>query len=273
MNNPLVISVLAKNKEHILPTYLNCLLLQTAVNSDTIFYIRTNDNRDNTDQLLKDWYDKWKGKYRMVFDDSSIDENLKNYDNHEWNAFRFKILGGIRQKSIEFAISQNADYFIADADNLISPSTISDIRSTGLPVVAPLLHPFDKHSMYSNFHTAVDQNGYFASDSIGLYNNLLYQHIKGLVEVPVVHCTYFIQNSTLPFINYDDDSYRFEYVVFSDVLRKAGIPQYLDTRKIYGMISFSTDDSAFLSEQENNPNFKEFIEYINKLTPTEWQIR
>jgi hypothetical protein len=273
MKRPLVIAILAKNKEHILPTYLNCLLRQTAVDSNTIFYIRTNDNKDGTAELLKEWYLKWNWKYRMVFDDSSVDPKLIKYENHEWDSFRFKLLGEIRQKSIEFAISEGADYFIADADNLISPKTIENLRNTNLPVVAPLLHPFDDRSMYSNFHTEIDGNGYFAQDNFGLYNNLLYQQIKGLVDVKVVHCTYFIKNEILPHISYDDNSYRFEYVIFSDVLRKKNIPQYLDTREIYGRISFSVDQESYENELKNNPPYNQFVEYINKSTPKEWQIR
>jgi len=273
MKRPLAIAVLAKNKEHILPTYLNALLLQTEVNSDTLFYIRTNDNRDQTDEVLRDWYKKWNWKYKMVFDDSSIDTSLLGIDNHDWNGHRCKILAEIRQKSIDFAISENADYFVADCDNLISPETITQLRSTGLPVVAPLLQCAVETSMYSNFHTDVDINGYFKQDDIGLYNNLLYQRIKGLVDLKVVHCTYYIKNSVLPQIVYDDDTYRYEYVMFSDNLRKKGIPQYLDTRKVYGRISFSVDQPSFDEELTNNPTFKDFVEYINKSTPKRWQIR
>ena len=35
---------------------------------------------------------------------------------------------------------------------------------------------------------------------------------------------------------------RHEYVVFSDSARKAGIPQYLDNRQIYGYITFGEGD-------------------------------
>ena len=36
----------------------------------------------------------------------------------------------------------------------------------------------------------------------------------------VVHCTYFINYNVLDKICYDDNSYRYEYVIFSDSLRK-----------------------------------------------------
>lgn len=270
MNRPLVIAILAKNKAHILPTYLNSLLAQTAVDSNTIFYIRTNDNKDNTSEILRSWYEKWNWKFRMVFDDSSINPELLNFENHEWNGLRFKILGGIRQKSIEFAIQHNADYFIADADNILEPTTIEKLRKTGLPVVAPLLRSVDNSSMYSNFHSSIDSNGYFIDDEI--YTKILYRVIRGLIEVPVVHCTYFVRNEALPAITYDDDTYRFEYVIFSDSLRKAGISQYIDSRILYGRASFSVNAEEWQKDLQN-PEVSALVEYINKSIPTEWQTK
>jgi hypothetical protein len=263
----LVIPIIAKSKAHILPLYLNSILTQTILDWDTIFYIRTNDNNDDTANVLFDWYNKWKWKFKMVFDDSSIDEGLKTIENHDWSTHRFKILGEIRQKSIQFAISEKADYFIADCDNIIKPHTIESLMSTNLPVVAPLLHSFNPNSMYSNFHSSIDENGYFANDD--MYSNILYQKYKGVIEVPVVHCTYFIKNEVLPHIIYDDNSLRYEYVIFSDSLRKAGIPQYIDNREIYGGISFSTSTIS-LEEDEKNKSFKDLREYINKETNKIW---
>jgi hypothetical protein len=197
----------------------------------------------------------------MVIDDSSVDESLKEQENHDWTYNRFKILGDIRQKSIQFAIAEGADYFIADADNICIPNTIKALRATNLPVVSPLLRHVDPSSMYSNFHSSIDENGYFKSDDI--YNSLLYQQTKGLVEVPVVHCTYYINNEALPYVIYDDGSGRYEYVIFSDSLRKSNIPQYLDTRKIYGKISFSTNAQE-IAHDYTNAEFRELDEYITK---------
>ena len=55
---------------------------------------------------------------------TSIDETLKQYGNHEWNYHIFKILGQIRQESIEWAREQNSHYFVVDADNFIAPFTL-----------------------------------------------------------------------------------------------------------------------------------------------------
>lgn len=265
---PLVIAILAKSKAHILPLYLKSLLAQTALSSNTIFYIRTNDNKDETAKILKDFYMKWSWKYRMVFDDSSIDESLLQWSNHDWNPHRFRILGDIRQKSIEFAIREGADYFIADADNIILPHTIHQLRSTGLPVVAPLLWMVDETSMYSNYHSSIDADGYFANDDI--YQKILYRNVKGLIELPVVHCTYFIRNEALKHVNYLDDTTRHEYVVFSDSMRKAGIPQYIDNREVYGRISFAENDEE-LAVNYTHQHFRELDEYITKSIPASWQ--
>ena len=67
---------------------------------------------------------------------------------------------------------------------------------------------------------------------------ILERHVRGVVEVPVVHCTYLVRADVIPELTYEDDSGRHEYVVFSDSARKAGIPQYLDNRQVYGYITF-----------------------------------
>jgi hypothetical protein len=84
-----------------------------------------------------------------------------------------------------------------------------------------------------------------------------------------VHCTYFIKNEVLPSVVYDDNTGRYEYVIFSDSLRKTGIPQYLDTREVYGRISFSTNKESFDS-QALDPNFSQLIEYINREVQKIW---
>lgn len=272
MSKPLVISILAKSQAHILPLYLKSLMAQDIGPRDVIFYIRTNDNRDNTADILRDWYLKWNWKWRMVFDDSSIDQSLISMENHDWNYNRFKILGAIRQASVDFAKAEGADYFVADVDNIILPYTISSLRSVNLPVVAPLLSNAEPSSLYSNFHSDIDDNGYFKDDE--RYLKLFYQNYKGLIEVPVVHCTYFIKNEVLPSVNYDDGSGRYEYVIFSDSLRKAGISQYLDTRDVYGKITFATKnedlEECYNLVDHRGASLNSVEEYINKSLPKEY---
>jgi hypothetical protein len=261
MKKPLVIAILAKSVEHILPLYLKSIECQSAIDDNTIFYVRTNDNKDNTAHVLWDWLSKMNKRHEIYFDDTSIYPKLKELENHDWSDHtRFKILGEIRQKSIDFAIERGADYFIADCDNITLPHTIDSLRNLNLPVVAPLLHTIYPDSLYSNFHSSIDENGYFLSDEI--YQKLYNRTIKGIIELPVIHCTYFIKNEALPFVKYDDLSGRYEYVIFSDSLRKSGIPQYLDNRSYYGSIFFTNTKDEF-SRDINYEPAKKLLEFYN----------
>lgn len=230
------IAILAKDKAHTLPLYLECIEQQTWPASKTYLYIRTNNNNDTTQSILESWITKVQHKYAGIyFDGSNVDVPVEKYKQHEWNCERFKVLGKIRQDSVSWARAHHSHYFVADCDNFIKPHTIDALMNTNLPIVAPLLHT--QNSCYSNFHAAIDKNGYFADSYLNF--DLLEGKIKGLIEVPVVHCTYFVRFDVLDKLSYDDQSYRYEYVIFSDSARKNSIPQYLDTREIYGGISFA----------------------------------
>jgi hypothetical protein len=60
-------------------------------------------------------------------------------------------------------------------------------------------------------------------------------------ELPVVHCTYLVRAELIPQLSYVDASHRYEYVVFSDCARRRQIPQYLDTRQVYGYLTMDED--------------------------------
>jgi hypothetical protein len=250
MKRPLVIAILAKSVEHILPLYLKAIESQTEIDEKTIFYIRTNDNRDRTAEILREWKEKMEVKHEVFFDDSSVSESIKNEPNHHWYYERFKILGEIRQKSIQFAIDRGADYFVADCDNIILPHTIQSLRMLNLPVVAPILRNVNTNSIYANYHSEIDENGYYLEGE--KYGKIFSGEYKGVLDVPVVHCTYLIRNEFLKFVSYDDMSGRYEYVIFSDSLRKVGIPQYIDNRGFYGALFFSSDQKGFEDELEFN---------------------
>lgn len=58
----------------------------------------------------------------------------------------------------------------------------------------------------------------------------------------MVHCTYLVRGDVIPELTYEDTTTRHEYVVFSDSARKAGVPQYLDNRQVYGYVTFGEGD-------------------------------
>lgn len=240
----ITIAILVKDKAHTLPLYLSCIEYQTWPKSKTYLYIRTNNNNDNSANILRSWVEKVQDKYLGVFFDASdVTEDITQYKQHEWNCTRFKVLGRLRQESLNWAYERGSHYFVADCDNFIFPWTLENIVATNLPIVAPLLN---SNCAYSNFHAAIDANGYLLD--CPLYLPLVNRDIRGLIELPVVHCTYFVNYDVLHEMSYDDDSYRFEYVIFSDTARKKNIPQYLDTRKMYGYITFAENTIALINE-------------------------
>lgn len=229
----LVFTILARDKERTLPQYLNCLLNQTYPKLNIHLYIKTNDNADTTCDILKQFIKDHGESYASVFYcDADIKHDMTRH--HEWNTDRFKILGKIRQDSIDYALNLKADYFVADCDNFIEPCTLDEmmkIRTLG--IISPMLV---SSTLYSNYHVKVDDHGYFAgSDN---YTPIYFKELKGCIEVAVVHCTYFINHETLTHISYDDDSCKHEYVIFSKVLRDKKIPQYIDNRTYYGYLTF-----------------------------------
>lgn len=242
---PVTIAILAKDKAHVLEEYLECIEKQTWPKHKTYLYIRTNNNNDHTAAVLKGWLSRVRHLYKEVYyDDTDVSENVQQYAQHEWNETRFKVLGQIRNDSIAFARRKKSHYFVADCDNFLKPHVIEQLVRTGLPIIAPFL--IKSNSYYSNYHAQVDRAGYYESNA--LYYDIHSQKTKGLIEVPVVHCTYLIRYEHLDSVSYDDGTGRYEYVIFSDNARKKGVAQYIDNREIYGTITMAEDRAQFVDE-------------------------
>ncbi|MDP4099369.1 glycosyltransferase family 2 protein [Paenibacillus sp. P96] len=250
----LTLAILAKDKAHVLPLYLKMIERQTYPSSSINLYIRTNNNNDHTAEILKNWVDRVKDDYHEVyFDDGDVEEPVQEYSPHDWNALKLKVLGRIRMESIQWAMERGTHYAVVDCDNFIAPDTLESLMNTGLPAVAPLLKVAEvQESNYSNFHHLTDANGYYIPSDP--YFQILYRAIIGLIQVDVIHCTYLIRKEVLPYARYDDDSARFEYVIFSQGLRNAGIPQYIDNRRIYGALTF-VDTAEDFVEKNVEHNF------------------
>lgn len=232
-----LIAILAKQMAAALPLYLECLTNLDYPKSKISIYIRTNNNTDETETILRAWVEKFGPQYAGVeFDASDVSERVQEYALHEWNSTRFRVLGYIRQVSLQKAIEQNCEfYFTADVDNFLRPSTLRELVSLNVPIVAPFLRSIEKGSYYSNYHAAVDAQGYYAH--CDQYDWVLNRWIQGVVEMPVVHCTYLVRVDVIPLLSYQDETDRHEYVIFSDTARKNSVVQYLDNRQIYGYMA------------------------------------
>jgi glycosyltransferase involved in cell wall biosynthesis len=233
-----LLAILAKQKEPSLPLYLECVEALDYPKSSIFLYVRTNNNTDSTEHILRDWIDRVGHLYAGVeFDTTNVADKVEQFGVHEWNPTRFRVLAQIRNISLRKALDRACDfYFVADVDNFIRPCTLRELVALNLPIVAPFLRSISPNARYSNYHAEIDANGYY--QHCDQYDWIVHRWVRGIVEVPVVHTTYLMRADVLGELTYEDDSHRYEYVILSDVARKRAIPQYLDNRQVYGYVTF-----------------------------------
>lgn len=244
----ILIAILAKQKEAVLGLYLECIERLDYPKSSIVLYIRTNNNLDGTEKVLRRWIDRVGHLYAgVVFDPTEVEVPVEQFGVHEWNATRFAVLAHIRNVSLLKTLEHQCDYyFTCDVDNFIRPQTLSALVSLGLPVVAPFLRSIEPERYYSNYHAEIDDQGFYVD--CDQYFWMLNRWVRGIVEVPVVHCTYLVRSDVIPLLSYSDGTERHEYVIFSSNARAAGISQYLDNRHVYGYIAFDRGDRKILED-------------------------
>jgi GR25 family glycosyltransferase involved in LPS biosynthesis len=246
-------AILAKQAENTLPLYLKCLLNQDYDKKSIVLYIRTNDNTDQTESILEKFISEHGDKFSsVIYDNSSVDTRLQEFQNHDWNAFRFQILGKIRNHSLKLAEENECDfYFVCDVDNFIVSNTLSNLVSLNLEIVAPMLvNAKSKEArdagigggdLYSNFHCDYDEEGAYLHDS--RYDRLITREDRGIHRVRLIHCTYLVRVDVIPKIDYLLNPYNYEYRNFTISAEQNGVPQYLDNRIPYGSLSLIDDPS------------------------------
>ena len=169
-------------------------------------------------------------------------------------------LPDIRKQSIGYCAANLTDYFSIDENIIIHPKTLRRLHDLNLEVVAPML-VYD--GQYSNFHAYVDDRGYYRSGEN--YHKILSRELNGVLNVPVVNSCYLVRNEWLKYVDYDDHSGRLEYVIFSDALRKNGIPQYIDNTCNYGiMVNYKGKTEKQIRDLEATNNKKFYLGINNR---------
>ena len=249
-----LLAILARNKAHTLPYYLECIENFQYDKQSIVVYINTNNNEDATQEILQAWADKHKNDYRLiVFEEHQVD-GLEPTRAHQWSSERLKLLGSIRNKSLQMTKKYGCDYyFVADCDNFLIPETLKDLVSKNKPIVAPLLKSVPlPNDTYANFWPKSEANGYCCNRFPGpsrLYYNIRTRQQIGTFKVDVVHCTYLIKAECLDQLSYVDGSSKHEFVIFSKSACDHGVDQYICNERDYGtQIHF--EDDQWLSRQE-----------------------
>ena len=253
-----LLAILARNKEHVLSRFLSCIDALDYNKKLIRVYINTNNNEDNTEQMLTAWATKNRDLYQDIVFESHKVEGLPDARPHEWTTARFKVLGTIRNTSLQKA--KDCDYyFVVDCDNFITPCTLKELIAKDKPIIAPLLKPIpEKDDCYSNYFCAINADGYYSEhpDYLKILNN----QMQGTFKVPVVHCTYLIKSSYLDKLTYVDGSDDYEFVIFSKSARKNGIDQYICNEKNFGVLAHFYDD---ISRDEEKKRLNEYFEQVH----------
>jgi glycosyltransferase involved in cell wall biosynthesis len=63
----ITIAILCKQKAHCLPLYLDCIDNQTYPKNLISIYIRSNNNTDNTLEILQAWANKHREEYDEIY--------------------------------------------------------------------------------------------------------------------------------------------------------------------------------------------------------------
>lgn len=140
--DPIVfVAILAKQKEIVLPYWLECLDALDYPKDRIVLYVRSNNNTDATESILRGWIAEHGKEYRAVYEVyDDVDVPVEKYDVHEWNEERFSVLARIRQDSVELAQELDVDfYFVCDVDNFLLPHTLRSLVQWNVGVVAPML--------------------------------------------------------------------------------------------------------------------------------------
>jgi hypothetical protein len=262
---PLVfVHILAKDKKPVLPLYLECIENLDYPKNRMIVYIRTNNNQDSTDAILMDWYDKVRSQYHsIILDDSDVSERVQDYRGHEWNDLRLNVIRRLRDDGLNECRKTDAEfYFTVDCDNFVKPNTLRMLVEANKTVIAPLLRyaydPEEKaenpwaNPWYSNFANKVNDYGDVMDNSH--YYGLLERNVPGLHEVELVHATYLVRRDIVDVISYQNGTMGWDYINFASNLRRAGIPQILDNREVYGCMTLA----------ENEPASRAYMEMISQ---------
>lgn len=258
-----LLAILARNKAHILPLYLSSIENLQYEKKDITVYINTNNNEDETREILEEWITKKGSLYRKIIFESHEVPNLSCPGPNEWTCDRLHALALIRNKSLSIAKEERCDYyFVIDCDNFVIPSTLADLVAKDLPIVAPMLRTIpEPGDINSNFFYEVTETGYFKGFP-NEYFDILNRAKIGTFKMPLVQCTYLIKCDYLDKLSYTDDTQAFEFIIFSRTARKNRVGQYICNEKFYG---YNVNYYKKLSLTEEKISFQRLIPKIQAL--------
>ena len=75
--------------------------------------------------------------------------------------------------------------------------------------------------------------------------------IQGVIQVPLVHCTYLLKKNILRFVNYRVIEGNWEYRNFAISLNKSKVEQFIDARRTYGYLTLSNHANRLYEDMDS----------------------
>lgn len=257
-NKKILLAILARNKEHILPTFLKCIDNLDYDKKLISVYINTNNNEDKTEEILSEWVEKNKDLYNAIdFEKHEVKDLAKEELPHNWNSERLKTLAEIRNKSLKKTDEYKCDYyFVVDCDNFIAPYTLKELIQKDKPIIAPMLKAIpEENDPASNFFYSITDNGYYKNDPV--YYLILDRKVIGTFKAPLVHCTYLVKAEYLNKLSYTNGTDEYEFIIFSRSARNGGVDQYICNEKIFG---YSVNFFSKVTKEEEKSRLSAWLE-------------
>jgi len=226
-------TILARDKEPNMSMFFQCIENTDYDPKCIDIYAHTNNNSDRTGEMLKDWCNgnrKRFGNMHMVEEDiPELRDKPGRKSETDWYAnggIRLVKLAEIRQKSLEYAYSQNCQYyFVCDIDNFFPPETLQYCVTQNKPIIAPMMVQ-NNGGAPRGFYFQCSESGYWKDTALSrpIWN----KDIRGIFEVELVHMCYLMRTDNLKRgISYHTDGIQMEYVTFANSARQNRIKQYV----------------------------------------------
>ena len=248
--NTVLIAIIARNKGHFLPLYLDGINNLDYPKNLIHIYIDTNNNNDNTEALLKEWARVMEDQYVSIYFNSHDQPELAEDDGmpHYWNETRTGVLSKIREASLRYAENLGVDYyFTADCDNIVSPHTLKHLIAQDKPFIAPMLesYPFpyslattfldiENRNNLSGFYTFIRTDEKLGTDH---FFDIRFRKKIGTFPVAIIHATYLIRKDVIGKLSYIDpeDKIKWEYITLCVSAIKNNIERYVCNERLFGI--------------------------------------
>ncbi|XP_033732543.1 procollagen galactosyltransferase 1-like isoform X2 [Pecten maximus] len=251
-----MIAILVRNKEHVLPWFLEYLERLEYPKNRIALWIRSDHNKDDSIRMLKQWLAVVEDEYHSVDVNYEYDEEYADERGPcDWSDDRFTNVIKLRQAALDNARKIWADYvFMLDADVVLENSqTLTLLMNEERTIVAPMLNA-SVGETYSNFWGGMTDAGYYLrSDD---YFDIVGRQITGCLRVPMVHSALLINMRHLRTgqiaynpapENYDgpfDD-----IIIFAHSVKAAGLYLYVLNTEYFGKVMIPLDYFHTLQEE------------------------